>query len=151
MPAIGFEDPGTPDAIALIDELSAALAAITGDSGRSSFDIDDVRAARVCFAVARNASGEAVGCGGLRPLADDIAELKRMFARPGNPGTGSAVLAFLETEAAALGYRAIWLATRVVNLRAVAFYRARGYAVMPNYGKYEGKAETVCMAKQLNS
>ncbi len=88
-PIIRAEDPGTPDAIALIDELSAALAAITGDSGRSSFDADDVRAARACFAVARNANGEAVGCGAFRPLADGVAEVKRMYARPGNPGTGA--------------------------------------------------------------
>jgi GNAT superfamily N-acetyltransferase len=150
---VGVEDPGTPDAIALVDELSAALAAITGDSGRSSFDIEDVRAARARFVVARNASGHAVGCGAFRPLADgiaDIAEVKRMFARPGNPGTGSALLAFLETEAAALGYRVLWLAARAVNQRAVGFYLARGYALTPNYGKYAGNAEAVCLGKQLD-
>jgi GNAT superfamily N-acetyltransferase len=146
---IRAEDPGTPDAIALIGELSAALAAITGDSGRSSFDPDDVRAADARFVVARNADRQAVGCGAFRPLADGIAELKRMYSRPGNPGASSALLAFLEAEAAALDYRAIWLATRVVNERAVRFYRARGYRPIPNYGKYAGKAETVCLAKQL--
>jgi ribosomal protein S18 acetylase RimI-like enzyme len=150
---IGVEDPGTPDAIALIDELSAALAAITGDSGsgsgRSSFDIEDVRAARARFAVARNASGHAVGCAALRPLAGDIAELKRMFARPGNPGTGSALLAFMEAEAVALGYRTIWLETRAINARAVGFYLAHGYTPIPNYGKYAGNAEAVCLARQL--
>lgn len=40
---IRAEDPGTPDAIALLDKLSAALAVISGDSGRASFDPDDVR------------------------------------------------------------------------------------------------------------
>jgi GNAT superfamily N-acetyltransferase len=153
MLTIGVEDPGTPDAIALIDELSAALAAITGDSGsgsgRSSFDIDDVRAPRARFVVARNAGGHAVGCGALRPLGGDIAEVKRMFARPGNAGTGSALLAFLEAQAGALGYRAIWLATRAINARAVGFYLARGYTPIPNYGKYAGNAEAVCLARQL--
>jgi GNAT superfamily N-acetyltransferase len=147
---IAIEDPGTPDAIALVDELSAALAAITGDSGRSSFDIDDVRAARARFVVARNASGHAVGCGAFRPLGGDIAEVKRMFARPGNPGTGSALLAFLEAQAGALGYRAIWLATRAINERAVGFYLAHGYKPIPNYGKYAGNAEAVCLATQLS-
>lgn len=150
MLAIRAEDPGTPDAIALIDELSAALAAITGDSGRSSFDPDDVRVARARFVVARNADGQAVGCGAIRPLSDDIAEVKRMFSRPDNPGTGTALLAFLEAQAAALGYRAIWLETRAINERAVLFYLARGYARIPNYGKYTGNAEAVCLAKQLD-
>jgi ribosomal protein S18 acetylase RimI-like enzyme len=150
MLTIRAEDPGTPDAVALIDELSAALAAITGDSGRSSFDLGDVRAARALFVVARNGGGQAVGCGAFRPLADGIAEVKRMYSRPGNPGVGSALLAFLEAQAAVLGYRAIWLETRAVNQRAVGFYRARGYAQMTNYGKYAGNDQAVCLGKQLD-
>jgi GNAT superfamily N-acetyltransferase len=151
MPSIRAEDPGTPDAIALMDELSAALAAITGDSGRSSFDPDDIRAPRSRFAVARDACGHPIGCAAIRPLGDGVAEIKRMYARPGNPGTGSALLAFLESEAAALGYRELWLETRVVNQRAVSFYSARGYCVIPNYGRYAGRAGAVCLAKQLAS
>jgi GNAT superfamily N-acetyltransferase len=146
---IRAEDPGTPNAIVLVDELSAALAAITGDSGRSSFDADDIRVAGARFVVARGADGQAVGCGALRPLADGIVELKRMYARPGSRGAGSALLAFLEAEAAALGYRAIWLSTRVGNARAVGFYHARGYVTIPNYGKYAGRSDSVCLAKQL--
>lgn len=149
MLSIRAEDPGTPDDVALIDELSAALAAMTGDSGRSSFDAGDVRAAGACFVIARDEDGQAVACGALRPLAAGVAEVKRMYARPGNRGAGSALLAFLEAEAAALEYRAIWLATRVVNERAVGFYRARGYVTIPNYGKYAGGAESVCLAKQI--
>jgi ribosomal protein S18 acetylase RimI-like enzyme len=147
---IRAEDPGTLDATALVDELSVALAAITGDSGRSSFDPGDVRVAGARFLIARDAQGQAVGCVALRPLAYGVAELKRMYSRPGNPGTGSALLAFLEKEAAALGYSAIWLETRVVNERAVRFYVARGYRVIPNYGKYAGRADAVCMAKQID-
>jgi ribosomal protein S18 acetylase RimI-like enzyme len=146
---IRAEDPGTPDAAALIEELSASLAAITGDGGRSSFDVDDVRVAGACFAVARDADGVAVGCGAFRPLAEGVAELKRMYARRRNPGAGSALLAFLEAEAAALEYRAIWLSTRLINERAVGFYRVRGYAAIPNFGKYAGRADSVCLAKQL--
>ena len=149
MLSVRAEDPGTPDGIALVDELSSALAAITGDSGRSSFDAGDVRGAGARFAVARNAGGQAVGCGAFRPLVDGVAELKRMYARPGNPGVGSALLAFLEAEAASLDYRALWLETRVVNQRAVGFYRARGYSQIPNYGKYVGNDRAICLAKQL--
>lgn len=146
---IRAEDPGTPDAAALIAELSASLQLITGDSGKSSFDAGDVRMAGACFVVARDEGGHAAGCGALRPLADGVAELKRMYARPGNRGAGSALLAFLEAEAAALGYRAMWLSTRAVNARAVGFYRARGYIAIPNYGKYAGRTDSVCLAKTL--
>lgn len=142
-------DPGAPEALLLIGELSAVLAAITGDSGQSSFDADDVRGPLACFAVARSAQGVAVGCGAFRPLEAGVAEVKRMYARPGHGGVGSAVLAFLEREAAALGYQALRLSTRRVNARAVAFYAARGYAVIPNFGRYAVKPESVCFEKRL--
>lgn len=150
MLTIRAEDPGSVDATVLVDELSNALAAITGDSGRSSFDPEDVRVPGARFLVARNEQGEAVGCVALRPLAYGVAELKRMYARPGHPRTGGALLAYVEKEAAALGYSAIWLETRVVNERAVRFYRDRGYRVIPNYGKYAGKTEAMCMAKPVD-
>lgn len=154
-------DPGAPEAQLLMAELSAVLAAITGDSGQSSFDADDVRGPLACFAVARNARGEAVGCGAFRPLEEGIAEIKRMYARRGHAGAGegegegagggigTAVLAFLEKEAAARGYVALRLSTRRVNALAVAFYAARGYTVISNFGRYAVKPESVCFEKQL--
>jgi len=143
------EDPTAADAVRLMEELSTALEAITGDSGRASFDAADVVGPAACFVVARDAGGAALGCGALRPLQPGIAEIKRMYARHGTSGVGSAVLRFLETEAALLGYQAIWLETRLVNRRAVDFYEARGYARIPNYGKYVGNPLAVCFEKQL--
>ena len=54
------EDPGTPDAVALLDELSAALQAITGSSGQASFDANDVRVDNARFVVARDRDGQPV-------------------------------------------------------------------------------------------
>jgi len=142
-------DPDGDEARALMDALSDALAAITGDPGRSSFDPADLRDPRACFAVARDAARRALGCGALRPLRGEVAELKRMYARPGTAGVGSAVLRFLEDEARRLGYVAVWLETRVVNVRAVAFYERRGYVRIANYGRYVGRAEAACFAKDL--
>jgi GNAT superfamily N-acetyltransferase len=145
---IRAEDPGLPDTAALLDELSAALAAITGDSGRSSFDPDGMHMAGALFAVARDDEGRPVGCGALRPLGPGVAELKRMFAK--ERGVGGAVLAFLEAEAAAMGYRAVWLSTRSINARAIRFYLSHGYAPVPQYGKYAGNAASVCLGKDLS-
>jgi GNAT superfamily N-acetyltransferase len=143
------EDPAAPAAAQLIEALSAALATITGASGASSFNPDDVRGARACFVVARTSAGTPVGCGGFRPIHGTVAELKRMYAVPGSAGVGSAVLACLESKAQALGYTELWLETRLVNHPAVAFYAKRGYARIPNFGKYVGKAEAACFAKDL--
>lgn len=151
MLTIALEDPTSADAQALMDELSATLANITGDSGKSSFDLDDVRVPRACFVVARDAGKQAVGCGAFRPLQDEIAEVKRMYSRPGTCGVGSAILAYLEAAAADFGYRTLWLETRRVNARAVAFYQRHGYRRIPNFGKYAGSAKAVCFEKHLQS
>lgn len=148
MLTIRAEDPDTPDAAALLDELSEVLAGITGDSGRSSFDAGEMRTAGAVFAVARNVDGRAVGCGALRPLAPGVAELKRMFGK--ERGVGRAMLAFLEAQAVGMGYRAVWLSTRAINARAIGFYLSNGYAPVPAYGKYAGNAASVCFGKQLS-
>lgn len=143
------EAPDSDDAQALLAELSARLAAITGDSGQSSFSADDLHDARAAFVVARNAQGKALGCGALRPLGDAVAEVKRMFAREGHAGVGTAVLAQLEATAHRLGYRTLWLETRRVNVRAVDFYLARGYRERAPYGRYIGRPEAICFEKDL--
>lgn len=142
-------DPGSADALVLIGELSAALAALTGDGGIASFAAADARSARALFVIARGDGGELLGCGALRPLHGDVAEIKRMYARPGSAGVGAALLAHLETAARALGYRAAWLSTRRVNARAVAFYGKHGYAAIPAYGTYIGRDQSVCLGKAL--
>jgi ribosomal protein S18 acetylase RimI-like enzyme len=148
--AIAPGDPDSADSRTLLAELGAALAAITGSDGAASFDAADVRGVRACFLVARAADGLAVGCGALRPLGDGVAELKRMYARPGS-GAGRFILDALERQACSFGYTAVWLETRKVNGRAVAFYEKHGYCVIPNYGKYAGRLDAVCLGKTLNA
>lgn len=141
-------DPDCDAARGLIAELDAALAAICGDSGAQSFDANDVRGPRSVFLVARDAAGLAVGCSALRPLEGDVAEVKRMYAQPGS-GAGVQLLGELERRALQFGYREVWLETRRVNVRAVAFYERHGYRVIPNYGKYVGREDAVCLGKVL--
>lgn len=152
MTIVEKSDPFSAESQRLTDALSSALAAITGDGGTTHFRMDDVTGPRAVWAIARDGAGEAVGCGAIRPFAGNngnIAELKRMYSTGQNRGTGAAILTFLETSAATLGYRQIWLETRRVNLRAVAFYLNRGYAVIDNYGPYVGRDDAVCFAKAL--
>lgn len=149
MLTITNEDPESPAAAQLIDALSETLAKITGDSGKSSFDPDDIRGTRGRFVIARTTIGFPVGCGAFRPIDESIAEVKRMYAIPGTLGVGSAVLAHLEKEARILGYSQLWLETRIINHRAVSFYEKKGYCRIPNFGKYVDRPEAVCFAKKL--
>jgi len=146
---VTVEDPETPDAALLLDELSDQLSLMTGSSGKASFDVNDVRGDRALFVVARDGDGKPVGCGALRPLEHHVAELKRMYSRRTVPGIGAAVLAHLEAQAQQLGYAAVRLETRAVNSRAVTFYERLGYARIANFGKYAGRPEAVCYEKRL--
>ena len=59
-------------------------------------------------------------------------------------------MAALEAQAAAFGYRELWLSTRRVNLRALGFYERGGYAPIAAYGRYAGRAESACLGKRLD-
>lgn len=142
--------PNTPDAQLLIDELSKNLESITGNSGRNSFSPNDVCVPRSLFVVAYDENEEAVGCGALRPINENIAEVKRMFAKTKLIGTGTEILRFLEIKAQELGYSTLWLETRLINTRAILFYEKRGYHRIPNYGKYVDNSEAVCFEKNIN-
>ncbi|MFZ6711098.1 GNAT family N-acetyltransferase [Undibacterium sp. TC9W] len=144
---IATVDPALPEAAILLDELSASLAAITGDSGRSSFDMQDVRVPGALFVLARDEDGKAVGCGAFRPMGEGAAEVKRMYAQVA--GVGLAVLGHLEAAAKEFGYLRLCLETRLINQRAVTFYEKHGYARIPNFGKYAGRTEAVCFEKIL--
>lgn len=146
---IAREDPCSDDAACLMDELSDCLKSITGDSGKNSFDIRDVCTERSIFAIARDEDGNAVGCGAIRPIDHDTAEVKRMYARTRAAGTGTKILSFLEHQAYEMGYSVLRLETRLVNERAVLFYEHNGYVRIENYGKYLNNSKVVCFERHL--
>lgn len=143
------KNPSDPDSIRLMDELSKELEFITGDSGRNSFNPEDVCVTRSLFVVAYDDNGEAVGCGGIRYINKDIAEVKRMFAKIKTMGVGSEILSYLELQAEKMGYSVIWLETRLINEQAVNFYKKRGYHQIQNYGKYNGNSKAICFEKKV--
>lgn len=140
-----LSDPEAPDAQKLLGKLSTVLSALTGDSGRSSFDYEEARQPGAVFAVAYR-EGVPVACGGYRPAGENMAEIKRMYAEE---RTGSQLLAFLEAEARKAGIVALLLSTRVVNTRAIRFYQNHGYRRIENYGRYVGRSNSICMKKSI--
>lgn len=144
------KSPNEIDAILLMDELSKNLESITSNSGKSSFNSNDVCIPRSLFVIAYDDEEEAVGCGCIRPINECVAEVKRMFAKTRAIGIGTEILFYLETQAQKLGYSALWLETRIINERAVSFYKNRGYYQIPNYGKYLNNPEAICFEKKLH-
>ncbi|MDR5733469.1 GNAT family N-acetyltransferase [Caballeronia sp. LZ025] len=144
------EDPWSKDAQALLDELSAMLAVYSGDSGQSRFCLQDVCSARGAFLVARNEQGFSLGCGAFRRFDYGVAEVKRLYSRPNTCGVGSALLAQLEAEAAAVGYHKLLLETRAFNRRAIAFYQRNGFRATNPYGIYVHQPDARCFEKVIS-
>jgi GNAT superfamily N-acetyltransferase len=78
---------------------------------------------------------EAVAGGGLRRLAEGVAEIKRMYVRPAarSRGVAAALLAALEDAARTRGYRVARLDTGPKQVYAQRLYRAAGYEDVPPY------------------
>lgn len=78
---------------------------------------------------------EAVACGGVRLLATDVAEVKRMYVDPSARGGGLArrLVARLEAEALDLGATVVRLDTGRDMAPAVALYRSSGYREVEDY------------------
>ena len=102
----------------------------TGFDPAKSFiaSLDEFASPRGAFLIIRT-DGEPVGCGGLTPLTEDAAYLKRMWIAPEARGLGLArrLLAALEDKARTIGYRVVRLETNRALAEAQQLYRSAGY------------------------
>ena len=90
--------------------------------------LDEFSPPRGTFLVMRMA-GEPVGCGGLKPISEEAAYLKRMWIAPQARGLGLArrLLQALEQRAREIGYRSVRLETNRALIEAQQLYRSSGY------------------------
>lgn len=79
--------------------------------------------------------GVAVACGGVRTLAPELGEVKRMYVVPGarRRGIARTILGELEALARELGHTRVRLDTNAVQPEAVALYHATGYVEIADY------------------
>jgi putative acetyltransferase len=79
--------------------------------------------------------GHAVGCVGLRPLAQDACEMKRLYVQPvtRGRGIGRALAEAVIKEAALLGYERMLLDTVPSMRTAIELYRQLGFRSIAPY------------------
>lgn len=147
---ITLESPRSAASAKLIAELSAELSARYGDDGSGRFDPADVEVERAAFVVAR-LDGEPVGCGALRPMDEQAAEVKRMYVRSSARGQGISkkILQKLEDLARDFGYQIVRLETGYKQPEAIHLYEKSGYRRIDNYGPYIGSEYNLCFEKSL--
>jgi putative acetyltransferase len=80
-------------------------------------------------------SAEPAGCIALRPLADDICEMKRLYVRPHYRAhhLGRLLSESIIVTAREAGYRAMRLDTVPGMLKAITLYRSLGFREIPPY------------------
>ena len=93
-----------------------------------------------------------MGCGAIRRLDADTAEIKRMYVEPGarGQGVGRAVLAALEAEGRRLGVTRIMLETGERQVEALALYSRAGFVRIPAFGEYVASPLSLCMGKEVS-
>jgi GNAT superfamily N-acetyltransferase len=121
----------------LLAELNALLdAQYPGRSARpgSVTTPEEMAAPRGRFLVGYDDRGP-VAIGGLRPLGDDVAEIKRMYVVPRarSRGVGRALLTALEDAARELGYARVRLDAGLEQRHSRALFTDAGYRPVPPY------------------
>jgi GNAT superfamily N-acetyltransferase len=136
----------------LIAALNAELKRQYPEEGATHFrlDPDEVAEGRGAFQVGY-VGDKAIGCGAIRKLDADTAEIKRMYVIPEARGKGISkmILSALEEEARRLGVRRIVLETGERQIEAVALYTRAGFSRIPPFGEYLKSPLSVCMAKEI--
>lgn len=150
--SVSREALSSPVALELVSALDLELSRMYPEPGATHFrlDAEEVAEGRGAFVVAR-VDGSPLGCGAVRRLDAETAEIKRMYVAPParGRGVGRAVLAALEHAARGLGVRRLVLETGARQEAALALYRRAGFLVVPPFGEYRDSPLSVCMAKDL--
>ncbi|HEY9106595.1 MAG TPA: GNAT family N-acetyltransferase [Roseateles sp.] len=147
---ISRETPDQPDVIALIADLDAYQDGLYPPESRHALDLTSLKQENVRFFVARDAEGQAVGCGAV-VLGDAYGEIKRMYVKPSNRGQGVARRLLLALEAAARdsGCRLLTLESGPFQPEALGLYAALGFERRGPYGDYADDPLSVFMQKAM--
>jgi putative acetyltransferase len=134
---IAPEQPDAADARTLIAELEAHLEPLYPRASRHGYSVEQLLAEGVAFFLIRE-NGVPAGCGGVKLVGSEYAELKRMYVRPQFRGTGLAklMLKHLTGYVEGRGIRLLRLETGIHQLAAIALYERMGFRRMPPFGAY---------------
>lgn len=147
-----LESPDQPEVARLIQALDAYQDTLYPPECRYALDVTTVAVEAMRFAVARDAQGQALGCGAV-VLGGEHGEIKRMWVQPEARGQGvaQALLALLEAEARAAGCPSLVLETGPKQPEAIALYARQGFARCGPFGDYRDDPMSVFMRKALRT
>jgi len=121
----------------LIDELDALLEPLYPRESRHGYSVEKLLAEGVAFFLIRE-NGVPAGCGAVKLIDGEYAEIKRMYVRPQFRGTGLAklMLRHLSDYAQARGIELLRLETGIHQPAALGLYERSGFRLIPPFGEY---------------
>lgn len=137
------------DFIKLVGQLDDELAVRDGSDHAFYHQFNKIDAIR--HTVVAYVNDEAVACGGMKKFDSETMEIKRMFTKIENRGSGISkkILFELEQWAAELSFKKCILETGKKQHEAIGLYKKRGYQLISNYGQYSGIDNSLCFEKKL--
>ncbi|WP_157777524.1 GNAT family N-acetyltransferase [Nocardia terpenica] len=146
----------SPSATAMIAKANAVNEELYGHPDQTPVSADEFTAECGGGFIVAYIDNIPVGCGGYRLYVDDptgaTAELKRMYVEPHvrRHGLARRILARLEDETRAVGYRSIILDTGSKQAAAHALYEANGYRRTAGFSIYKDRPGNRAYRKQLS-
>jgi putative acetyltransferase len=149
---IVVDDLSGPEIAAFLDEHVQQMRAITPPESKHALDLDGLRAPEVTFWSVRD--GEAiVGCGAIKRLEPDHAELKSMRTAPARSGSGiaSLLLEHIIAEARRMGFTRLSLETGSAEFfhPARRLYERFGFGYCEPFADYRPDPNSMFMTRQL--
>lgn len=131
--------PGSPEAVALINELDEYLNQLPyPERSRHAYSIDKLLREGVAFFVAHY-QGNSAACGGIKLFDGEYAEVKRMYVRPvyRGLGLGKTMLNHLAEYARERQVKLLRLETGIFQTEAIGLYDRYGFERRSPFGEYE--------------
>jgi len=119
---------------AFFEEIVPLYPSITPENPGPSASPDELSPPSGAFLVAY-VDAQPVGCGGIKRLTDEVAELKRLYVAPSarKHGVARTLITALEEAARHAGYRVVRLDTGDQQPAALQLFRAAGYRAIDDY------------------
>ena len=136
---VTIDDPRRADVVALLQEHLADMRATSPPESIHALDVDALAVPAITFVTARD-RGVLLGCGALKVIDDDHAEIKSMRTTEAARGRGVAaeVLGWLLAEARSRGLTRVSLETGTEDYFAAAhrLYLRHGFVDCEPFGDY---------------